>query len=70
MKTILFLFLLICQLPVIAQDSIPWHHNNPSLGVEGISLDDAYAFLKVKNKVSRNVIVAIIDSGIDTTHED
>ena len=70
MKTILFLFLLICQLPIIAQDSIPWHHNNSSSGVEGISLDDAYTFLKAKNKIPSNVIVAIIDSGIDTTHED
>lgn len=36
----------------------------------GISLDKAYAFLKNKNKVSRPVIVAVLDSGVDTTHED
>src|SRR5215213_775929 len=34
----------------------------------GISIDKAYDF--VKGKKSQTVIVAIIDSGIDTTHED
>lgn len=34
----------------------------------GISLDKAYDF--VKGKKSNTVIVAVIDSGIDTTHED
>ena len=36
----------------------------------GISLSKAYQFLKEKNKVSKPVIVAILDSGVDTTHED
>jgi subtilisin family serine protease len=36
----------------------------------GISLNKAYQFLKDKHKVSKPVIVAVLDSGIDTTHED
>jgi cell wall-associated protease len=36
----------------------------------GISLDKAYTFLKEKRKVSQPVIVAVLDSGVDTTHED
>lgn len=39
-------------------------------GVYGISMQKAYDFLKSKNKVSTKVIVGVIDSGIDTTHED
>lgn len=37
-------------------------------GYYGISLDKAYDF--VKGRKSHTVIVAVIDSGIDTTHED
>lgn len=37
-------------------------------GYDGISLEKAYDLLR--NKPSSPVIVAIIDSGIDTTHED
>lgn len=36
----------------------------------GISLNKAYDFLKAKNKTAQPVIVAVLDSGIDTTHED
>lgn len=36
----------------------------------GISLDKAYDFLKEKNKKPQPIIVAVIDGGIDTTHED
>lgn len=36
----------------------------------GISLDQAYVFLKEKKLKSKTVIVAVIDSGIDTLHED
>lgn len=36
----------------------------------GISLYKAYDFLKERNKKSEPVIVAVLDSGIDTTHED
>ncbi len=36
----------------------------------GISLTKAYSFLKEKNRASTPVIVAVLDSGVDTTHED
>jgi cell wall-associated protease len=39
-------------------------------GVYGISIDKAYEFVRSKNLKSKTVIVAIIDSGVDTLHED
>lgn len=75
MKTIL-LSLLIAATSLISysqetKDSIPWHLLDPKVdGVEGISLSQAYAFLKENNRKGSKVVVAIIDSGIDTTHED
>ncbi|WP_205511108.1 S8 family peptidase [Longitalea arenae] len=39
-------------------------------GYHGISLDKAYEFIRAKNLKSKTVVVAIIDSGIDTLHED
>ncbi len=46
-----------------------WHLKDRAKdGYYGISLDKAYEF--VKGKKSQTVIVAVIDSGIDTTHED
>jgi subtilisin family serine protease len=39
-------------------------------GYFGISLDKAYNFLKAKNKKSKTILVAIIDSGVDTTQPD
>ncbi len=38
--------------------------------VYGISLNKAYLFLKEKHRTAKPVIVAVLDSGIDTTHED
>jgi subtilisin family serine protease len=55
----------------MAQKSVPqgWHLMDKSRdGYYGISLDKAYD--QVKGKKSQTVIVAVIDSGIDTTHED
>ncbi len=54
-----------------AQTTAPngWHLTDPkTTGYYGISLDKAYQFLK--GKKSTPVIVAVIDSGIDTLHED
>jgi subtilisin family serine protease len=46
-----------------------WHLKDvKSDGLHGINLDKAYDF--VKNKKSKTVVVAVIDSGIDTLHED
>jgi subtilisin family serine protease len=62
-------------LTVFAQkNEVPkgWHLLSPkdSGGYYGISLAQAYEFLKSKKLKSTPVIVAIIDSGIDTSHED
>ena len=54
-----------------AQTSAPngWHlKDQKGSGLYGISLDKAYQF--VKGKKGQTVIVAVIDSGIDTLHED
>jgi subtilisin family serine protease len=46
-----------------------WHLKDQSKdGLYGISLDKAYEF--VKGRKSQTVVVAVIDSGIDTLHED
>jgi len=48
-----------------------WHlQDKDSTGIYGISLDKAYEFVKTKKLKSRQVVVAVIDSGIDTLHED
>ncbi|TAH08599.1 MAG: peptidase S8 [Sphingobacteriia bacterium] len=36
----------------------------------GISLNKAYEYLQSKKKIPKTVIVAVLDSGVDTTHED
>lgn len=46
-----------------------WHLKNKEKdGFYGISLEQAYEFLK--DKKSTTIVVAVIDSGIDTLHED
>lgn len=48
-----------------------WHLKDlKTNGYYGISLDKAYDFIKQKGLKSTPVIVGVIDSGIDTTHED
>ncbi len=48
-----------------------WHMmDKETSGYYGISIDKAYEFLKSKKLKSNTVIVAVIDSGIDTAHED
>lgn len=73
-----FLFVISIRLlqPVFAQQpqkEIPrgWHlMDKTDSGFYGISIDKAYAFLKSANRKAKPVIVAVIDSGIDTLHED
>ena len=53
------------------KENVPngWHlTSKETSGYYGISLDKAYEFLK--GRKSKQVIVGIIDSGVDTTHED
>ncbi|MEO7443870.1 MAG: S8 family peptidase [Ferruginibacter sp.] len=47
-----------------------WHQLDPSSGYDGISLEKAYNLAKSKNLKSKQVLVAVIDSGVDTLHED
>ncbi len=48
-----------------------WHLLDPATsGYNGVSVDQAYEFLKASGRKSNTVIVAVIDSGIDTAHED
>lgn len=48
-----------------------WHLlDKAETGYYGISLDKAYEFIKTKKLKSKRVLVAVIDSGIDTLHED
>lgn len=66
------LVLPVCQ-TLFAQSPIPqaWHLLDPSVdSVYGISLDKAYQILQQKRKVAKSVVVAVLDSGIDTLHED
>lgn len=54
-------------------DEVPhgWHlMDKAKSGYYGISTDKAYEFVKAKKLKSKTVIVAVIDSGVDTTHED
>ena len=55
------------------KDEIPkgWHLlDKQTSGYYGISIEKAYDFVKAKNLKSKTVVVAVIDSGVDTTHED
>lgn len=67
-----FVFLCLClSTHVVAQKAVVkgWHLlDDKSDGYYGISLPQAYELLK--GKKSTQVIVAVIDSGVDTTHED
>lgn len=48
-----------------------WHLLDPATsGFNGISLNKAYSLIKTRKLKSNRVIVAVIDSGIDTLHED
>jgi subtilisin family serine protease len=60
---------------VTAQSSLnaytkDWHLKDPSTQVYGIKLEQAYAELLKQKNPKKKIVVAVIDSGIDTAHED
>ena len=66
---VVFLFAFVFTSTLNAQDAKGWHLLDPQKDkVYGISLSETYNFLK--GKKATPVIVAVIDSGIDTAHED
>ena len=77
-QTLLALFLLTISFSPFAQGTssrtqLPkgWHLlDKDKDGVYGISLDKAYDFLHAKNLKSKQVLAAVIDSGVDTMQED
>ncbi len=71
--TFLFIGMVFGFSSAFAQKEVPknWHQLDPTTsGYNGISLDKAYSLIKTKKLKSNRVIVAVIDSGIDTLHED
>ena len=71
--SLLAMVLMVFGVSVFAQDSKKssnnnWHLKDRTDGYYGISLNKAYEL--VKGKKSQTIVVAVIDSGIDTTHED
>jgi subtilisin family serine protease len=73
-RTLLLTIASACSLVMFGQKaSVPngWHLMDlKDSGYYGISIEKAYDFVKTKKLKSTPVIVAVIDSGIDTTHED
>src|SRR5258708_1068932 len=56
-----------------AKNELPkgWHLlDKEKDGFYGISVNKAYEFAKTKKLKSKTVLVAVIDSGVDTLHED
>jgi cell wall-associated protease len=65
--------LLISTTSIAQKETTPngWHMmDKQTNGFYGVSADKAYTLLKTKKLKSKTVIVAVIDSGIDTLHED
>jgi subtilisin family serine protease len=63
----------IAQGTSVSSKGVPkgWHlMDKTKEGYYGISLEKAYEFIRSKNLKSKTVVVAVIDSGIDTLHED
>lgn len=69
------LFLLVIQSPLFAQSenaSVPldWFLRDPQQdSIQGLSVERAYSTL-LRDQPARDIIVAVIDSGIDIDHED
>lgn len=73
-RTLVLMILSSWSITLFAQRStVPrgWHLLDlKDSGYYGISIDKAYTFVQSKKLKSTPVIVAVIDSGVDTTHED
>lgn len=73
-RTQLFILSTLISYSIFSQtNEVPrgWHLlDKQTSGYYGISVEKAYDFVKEKNLKSKPVIVAVIDSGVDTTHED
>ncbi len=73
-RTLLIITIISLGLSAFAQrKEVPkgWHlMDAKDSGYFGISIDKAYDFVKSKKLKSTPVIVAVIDSGVDTLHED
>ena len=70
---LLILSLSLCFSALAQKDDVPkgWHlMDKETNGYYGVSADKAYEFIKSKKLKSKTVIVAVIDSGIDTLQED
>lgn len=73
--TVIVLLLVVALGDVFAQSSINvydkgWHLKDPATQTYGINLEQAYADLLKQKTPKKKIIVAVIDSGIDTAHED
>ena len=56
--------------PATSESLRGWHLKAQQDGYFGIELEAAYRFLTERKIISEPVIVAVLDSGIDTLHED
>ncbi|MEO6490301.1 MAG: peptidase S8, partial [Ferruginibacter sp.] len=59
--------------PEVKKEKVPndWYQlDAATTGYQGISLDKAYSLLQSKKIKSNRIVVAVIDTGIDTLHED
>ncbi len=67
----LLISFLVCFITISGQSQTPndWYYGNPGEGFNGISMHKAYAEF-LKDKATRPIVVAIIDSGVDANHED
>ena len=74
MRTLLLAIHGLVSVTLFAQkEELPrgWHlMDKQDSGYYGISMDKAYTFVKAKKLKSKTVIVAVLDTGVDTTHED
>jgi subtilisin family serine protease len=72
-KALAFAAVLLSSSAFAQKKEVPknWHQLDPATtGYNGVSLQKAYDLAKSKKLKSKRVVVAVIDSGIDTAHED